>query len=132
MFLSGIWLCREDKTMTYFPLCLFASWKHGGCFHMFLFAAQFRIDKQLSSISVNLAPYLSPFVIQTAFTRCRYILKTVKNVTAAKFELAFTRCRHNLKTVGKLIVKTRSWTFMLKKSTYTLRIDQSRSKSVEK
>ena len=69
---------------------------------------------------------------KTAFTRCRHILKTVKNVTAAKFELAFTRCRHNLKTVGKLTVRTRSWTLMLKKSTYTLRIDQSRSKSVEK
>ena len=33
-------------------------------------------------------------------TRCRHILKTVKNVTAAKFELAFTRYRNNLKTVG--------------------------------
>ena len=55
-----------------------------------------------------------------------------ENVTAAKFELAFTRCRHNLKTVGKLTVKSRSWTLMLQKSIYTLRIDQSRSKSVEK
>ena len=27
-------------------------------------------------------------------------LKTVKNVTAAKFELAFTRYRNDLKTVG--------------------------------
>ena len=72
------------------------------------------------------------FSSKTAFTRCRHIFKTVKNATAAKFELASTRCRHNLKTVGKLIVKTRSWTFMLKKSTYTLRIDHSRSKSVEK
>ena len=69
---------------------------------------------------------------QTAFTRCRHILKTVKKVTAAKFELAFTRYRHNSKTVGNLTVKTRCRTFMLKKSTYTLRIDQSRSKSVEK
>ena len=38
----------------------------------------------------------------TAFTRCRQILKTVKNVTAAKFEVAFTRYRNNLKTVGNL------------------------------
>ena len=30
---------------------------------------------------------------KTAFTRCRHILKTVKNVTVAKFELAFTRYR---------------------------------------
>ena len=37
---------------------------------------------------------------ETAFTRCRHILKTVKNVTAAEFELAFTRYRNNLKTVG--------------------------------
>ena len=69
---------------------------------------------------------------KTAFTSCRHILKTVKKVTAAKFELAFTRYRHNLKTVGKLTVKTRCRTLMLKKNTYTLRIDQSRSKSVEK
>ena len=66
------------------------------------------------------------------FTRCRHILKTMKKVTAAKFELAFTRYRHNLKTVGNSTVKTRCRTLMLKKSTYTLRIDQSRSKSVEK
>ena len=38
----------------------------------------------------------------TAFTRCRHILKTVKNVTVAEFELAFTRCRNNLKTVQNL------------------------------
>ena len=37
-------------------------------------------------------------------TRCRRILKTVKKVTAAKFELAFTRYLHNLKTVGNLTV----------------------------
>ena len=37
---------------------------------------------------------------KTAFTRCQHISKTVKNLTAAKFELAFTRCRNNLKTVG--------------------------------
>ena len=42
---------------------------------------------------------------KTAFTRCRQILKTVKNVTVAKFELAFTRCRNNLKTVGILTTK---------------------------
>ena len=44
--------------------------------------------------------------IKTAFTRCRHILKTMKNVTVAKFELAFTRCRNNLKTVGNLPVKS--------------------------
>ena len=43
--------------------------------------------------------------IKTAFTRCRHILKTMKNVTVAKFELAFTRCRNNLKTVGNLTLK---------------------------
>ena len=43
---------------------------------------------------------------KTAFTRCRHILKTMKNVTAAKFELAFTRCRNNLKTVETLPVKS--------------------------
>ena len=36
---------------------------------------------------------------KTAFTRCRHILKTMKNVTVTKFELALTRCRNNLKTV---------------------------------
>ena len=56
----------------------------------------------------------------------------VKKVTAAKFELAFTRYRHNLKTVGNLTVITRCRTLMLRKSTYTRRIDQFRSKSVEK
>ena len=43
---------------------------------------------------------------KTAFTRCRHILKTMKIVTVAKFELAFTRCGNNLKTVGKLPVKS--------------------------
>ena len=43
---------------------------------------------------------------KTAFTRCRHILKTMKNVTVAKFELAFTRCRNNLKTVRNLPVKS--------------------------
>ena len=47
-------------------------------------------------------------------------------------QTAFIRYRHNLKTVGNLTVKTRCRTLMLKKSTYNLRIDQSRSKSVEK
>ena len=42
---------------------------------------------------------------ETAFTRCRHILKTVKNVTVTKFELAFTRCRNNLKTVRNLTVR---------------------------
>ena len=60
----------------------------------------------------------------TAFTRCRHILKTVKNVTVANFELAFTRCRHNLKTVGNLMVKNSLQDFVMpKKCTYTLRID---------
>ena len=72
------------------------------------------------------------FLFKTAFTRCRHILKTVKKVTVAKFELAFTRCRYNLRTVRNLMVKSRCRTLMTKKSTYTLRIDQSRSKSVEK
>ena len=36
----------------------------------------------------------------------RHILKTMKNVTVAKFELTFTRCRNNLKTVGNLPVKS--------------------------
>ena len=53
-------------------------------------------------------------------------------MTAAKFELAFTRYRYNLKTVGNLTVKTRCRTLMPRKSTYTLRIDQSRPKRVEK
>ena len=48
------------------------------------------------------------------------------------FKTAFTRCRHILKTVGNLMVKSRCRILMPKKSTYTLRIDQSRSKSVEK
>ena len=39
------------------------------------------------------------------FTRCRHILKTVKNVTVAEFELAFTRCRNNLKTLRNLTVR---------------------------
>ena len=55
-----------------------------------------------------------------------------EKVTVAKFELTFTRCRKNLKTVGNLMVKSRCRTLMTKKSTYTLRIDQSQSKSVEK
>ena len=42
---------------------------------------------------------------ETAFTRCRHVLKTVKNLTVAKFELAFTRCRNNLETVGNLAVR---------------------------
>ena len=46
------------------------------------------------------------FETKTAFTRCRHILKTMKNVTVAKFEPAFTRCRNNLKTFGNLPVKS--------------------------
>ena len=53
-------------------------------------------------------------------------------MTVAEFDQAFTQYRHNLKTVGNLMVKTRCRILMPKKSTYTLRIDQSRSKSVEK
>ena len=41
----------------------------------------------------------------TAFTRCRHILKTVKNVMVAEFELVITRCRDNFKTVRDLIVR---------------------------
>ena len=59
-------------------------------------------------------------------------MQTVKKVTVAKFELAFTRYQHNLKNVGNLTVKTRCKTSMPKKCTCTLRIDQSRSKSVKK
>ena len=36
---------------------------------------------------------------KTAFTRCRHILKTVKIVTVAKFELALTRYLHYMKTI---------------------------------
>ena len=54
-----------------------------------------------------------------------------EKVTVAKFELAFTRHRHNLKTLGNLMVRSRCRTLMPKKSIYSLRIDQSRSKSVE-
>ena len=50
--------------------------------------------------------YTTYYVIQTAFTRYRHILKTMKNAMVAKFELAFTRCRTNLKTVGNLPVKS--------------------------
>ena len=46
-----------------------------------------------------------PKLSQAALTRCRHILKTVKNVKVAKFELAFTRCRNSLKTVGNLMLK---------------------------
>ena len=42
---------------------------------------------------------------KAAFTRCRHILKTVKTMTVAKFELTFTRCRNNLKMIGNLTVK---------------------------
>ena len=46
-----------------------------------------------------------PCRFKAAFTRCRHILKMVKNVTVAKLGLAFTRCRNNLKTVRNLMVK---------------------------
>ena len=60
-------------------------------------------------ISKNFNTMPEPFLWKqtwTAFTGCRHILKTMKNVTVAKFELAFTRCRNNLKTVGNLLVKS--------------------------
>ena len=75
---------------------------------------------------------LGSFRFKIAFTRCWHILKTVKCVTVAKFELAFTRCRNNLKMAGNVTVKTRCKTLMPKKCTLTLRIDQSRLKSVSK
>ena len=56
----------------------------------------------------------------------------MKNVTVAKCEQAFTRCRNNLKMVLNWMVKTRCKTLIRKKSTYTLRVIQSRSKSVYK
>ena len=55
-----------------------------------------------------------------------------ENVPVAKFELAFTRCRNNVRTMGNLMVKTRCKTSMLEKDIYSLIIDQSCSKSVEK
>ena len=39
------------------------------------------------------------FKTKTAFTRCRYDLKAVKNKEVVIFELAFTQYRHNLKTI---------------------------------
>ena len=43
---------------------------------------------------------IKALAFETAFTRRPHLLKTVKNVMAAKFELAaFTRYRNNLKTV---------------------------------
>ena len=36
---------------------------------------------------------------KTAFTRCRHILKTVKNVAVAKFEPAFTRMPEQFENV---------------------------------
>ena len=56
----------------------------------------------------------------------------MKNVTVAKFEPAFTRYRNNLKTIKNLTLKLRCKALMQKKCTCTLRIDQSRSNSVEK
>ena len=43
-------------------------------------------------------------ISETAFTRCRHILRTVKTMTVTKFELAFTRYRHNWKTIENLTV----------------------------
>ena len=74
----------------------------------------------------------TPGVIKTAFTRCRHILKTVKNVTVAKFELAFTRCRNNLKTGGNSTVKNSLQEFDVKEMYLhpKNRSVSSRSKSV--
>ena len=66
--------------------------KHGELFHCF--------------ILIPCSASLRSSQTKTAFTRCRHILKTMKNVTAAKLELAFTRCRNNLKTVGNLPIKS--------------------------
>ena len=41
---------------------------------------------------------------EAALTRCRHILKAVKNVMAAKFELTFKQCWENLKIIGHLTV----------------------------
>ena len=54
---------------------------------------------------------------KTAFTRCQHILKTVKNVTVAKYELAFTRCRNKLKAVRNLTVKNSLQVFDAKEMT---------------
>ena len=62
---------------------------------------------------------------KTAFTRCRHILKTMKNMTVAKFELAFTRCRNNLKTVGNLPVKSSLQDFDAKEVCLHLRKNRS-------
>ena len=68
---------------------------------------------------------------ELAIKQCRHILKTVENVMIAKFELTFKRCRNNLKTVRNITVKN-SKVLRPKKCSYTLRIDQSPSKSHEK
>ena len=51
---------------------------------------------------VNWKPLFRREKSKTAFTRCRHILKTVKNVTDAKLELVFTRCRNNFENGRKL------------------------------
>ena len=40
---------------------------------------------------------------ETTLTRCRHILKTVKNVMLAYFELALTQYRDDLKTIGRIV-----------------------------
>ena len=57
-------------------------------------------------------------------------MKTVKNVTVAKFELAFTRYRHNLKTTENSTVTSSVQSLQELDVKHTLRMDQSRSKSV--
>ena len=62
---------------------------------------------------------------KTAFTRCRHILKTVKNVTVAEFELVFTRFLNNLETVGNLTVRNSLQDFDAYKGTYSLKVSIS-------
>ena len=61
--------------------------------------------------------------------RFRHILRTVKNIKGAKSELAFTRRQNNLKAVRNLTVQNQLQHIISKKRTYTLRINQSRSKA---
>ena len=88
----------------------------------FGFFALIRHRKFLISLLFHYENPKKTLNVLTAFSRCRHILKTVKNVTVVRFGLAFTRCWNNLKTVRNLMVK----------NSFTPRIDQSRSKSIEK
>ena len=64
--------------------------------------SEVRTSETVYLFKKRLKTHYFKLAFKTAFTRCRHILKTMKNVTVAKFELAFTRCRKNLKTVGNL------------------------------